>query len=50
MPEPETELDKLRREARKWAGWEPWLAEVEEQVKESPAKPEGEGQCNPPKG
>jgi hypothetical protein len=36
MPEPENELDKLRRAAREWAGWEPWLAEAEEkQVQES---------------
>jgi hypothetical protein len=36
MPETETELEKLRRAAREWAGWEPWLAEAEEkQVLES---------------
>jgi len=45
MREPETDLDKLRREARLWAGWEPAeVIEAEEQVQESPAKPEGEGQ------
>ncbi len=42
---PLTELDKLRREARKWAGWEPIeLVEAEEkQVLES-AGSSGDGE------
>jgi len=45
MPEPETELDRLRRAARKWAGWEPIEAiEAEEkQVQESAGSP-GDGE------
>ena len=44
-------LDELRRRAREWAGWEPWIVEVEVQSEESAGDSgKEEVQCNPPKG
>jgi|HubBroStandDraft_4_1064222.scaffolds.fasta_scaffold1339540_1 hypothetical protein len=46
-PKPETDLDKLRREARKWAGWEPIeLIEAEEERVQESAGSTGEGEVH----
>jgi len=47
MLEPETDLEKLRREARRWAGWEPIeVIESEEQVQESAGQPPAKGESH----